>query len=192
MSIATCWGCTPHRHANNHWNFLPYWFLVKIVNSFLWGHVFTQGLHIHLGLQHLKIGSSFNTFWTKISHLETHLIKMPRSKSHTEHRWKCSTAVKSQKRKASKIVIFKNWAYAIGPSVNTIWGLNWFFLPNPILYNLSNFQQQNPLKNQYPSYLSSENCEINSIKSDSPRASQECQERFRIPIQFSVSIFDVI
>jgi hypothetical protein len=35
-----------------------------------------------------------------------------------------------------------------------------------------NFQQQNLLKNQYISHLSSENCEINSIKSDSLRAFQ--------------------
>ncbi len=49
----------------------------------------------------------------------------------------------------------------------THWGLNWLFLPNPIYVICLNFQQQNPLKNQYLSHLSSENFEINSIKSDS-------------------------
>jgi hypothetical protein len=33
-----------------------------------------------------------------------------------------------------------------------------------------NFQQQNPLKPQYLPHLSSENCEINSIKLDSPES----------------------
>jgi hypothetical protein len=36
-----------------------------------------------------------------------------------------------------------------------------------------NFQQQNPLTNQYLPHLSSENCEMNSIKSDSLRAFQQ-------------------
>jgi len=39
-----------------------------------------------------------------------------------------------------------------------------------------NFQQQNPLKNQYFSHLSSEKYEINSIKSDSQRTFQQHQE----------------
>jgi hypothetical protein len=38
----------------------------------------------------------------------------------------------------------------------------------PNIYNLFEFPEKNPLKNQYLSHLSSENCEINSIKSDSP------------------------
>jgi len=52
-----------------------------------------------------------------------------------------------------------------------------------------NFQQQNSLKNQYLPQLSSENCEINSIKSDSPKAFQKHQEHLQIPMKFSVSIF---
>jgi hypothetical protein len=63
------------------------------------------------------------------------------------------------------------------------------FPSKPNFCNLLNFQQQNPLKNQYLSHLSSENCEINSIKSDWLRAfHQHHQERPQIPMQFSVSI----
>jgi hypothetical protein len=52
-----------------------------------------------------------------------------------------------------------------------------------------NFHQQNPLENEYlPHPLSSENCEINSIKSDLPRAFQLRHEWPQISIQFSVSI----
>jgi hypothetical protein len=51
-----------------------------------------------------------------------------------------------------------------------------------------NFQQQNSLKNQSLPHLSSENCEINSIKSDSPRAFQQHQEHTQIPIQYSIFI----
>jgi len=53
------------------------------------------------------------------------------------------------------------------------------------------FQQQNSLKNQYLPQLSSENSEINSIKSDSPKAFQQHQEHLKIPVQFSVSIYIV-
>ncbi len=54
-----------------------------------------------------------------------------------------------------------------------------------------NFQQQKSLKNQYLLHLSSQDCEINSIKFNSSRAflnpfrDQECPQ---IPIQFSVLI----
>ncbi len=52
-----------------------------------------------------------------------------------------------------------------------------------------NFQQQNPLQKYiYLSHLSSENCEIKSIKSDLPRAFEQHQECPHIPIQFSVLI----
>jgi hypothetical protein len=51
-----------------------------------------------------------------------------------------------------------------------------------------NFQQQNPLKNQYLPHLGSETREINSVKSDLPRAFLEHQERPQISIQFSMSI----
>ncbi len=67
-------------------------------------------------------------------------------------------------------------------------GLNWFFLSNPIFAICLNFQQQNPLKKQYFPHLSSETFEINSIKSDSPRALQQHKDSFQIPILFSVSI----
>ncbi len=70
----------------------------------------------------------------------------------------------------------------------THWRLNRFFLPNPIFAICSNFQLQNPLKNQCLPHLSSENCEINSIKSNLPRAFQQHQEHPQIPMQFSVSI----
>jgi len=66
--------------------------------------------------------------------------------------------------------------------------LNWFFLPNPIFVIYLNFHPQNSLKNQYLPHLSSEHCEINSIKSDSPRAFQQHQEHPHVPIQFSVLI----
>ncbi len=69
----------------------------------------------------------------------------------------------------------------------THWGFNWIFLPSPIFAICLNFQQQNSLKNQYLSHLSSENCQINSIKSDSLRAFRQHQEWPQIPLQFSVS-----
>jgi hypothetical protein len=69
----------------------------------------------------------------------------------------------------------------------TQWGLNWFFLPNPIFVIYLNFQQQNPLKNQYLSHLNSENCKIKSIKSDSPSTFQEHHKHPQIPIEISVS-----
>ncbi len=62
-------------------------------------------------------------------------------------------------------------AYAIGANVNTL------RVPlNPLFAICLNFQQQIPLKNQYLPYFSSENGEINSIKSDLPRAFQQHQE----------------
>ncbi len=70
----------------------------------------------------------------------------------------------------------------------THWRFNWFFLPNPIFAICLNFQQQNPLQNQYLPHLSSENCEINSINSDSLRDFQQHRECFQIPIEFSVLI----
>ncbi len=70
----------------------------------------------------------------------------------------------------------------------TYWGVNWFFLPNPIFAICLNFQQQNSLKNQYLQRLSCENCEINSIKPDFWRAFQKHQESFQITIEFSILI----
>jgi hypothetical protein len=70
----------------------------------------------------------------------------------------------------------------------THWGLNWFFLPNTIFVICLNFQQQNPLTNQYLSHLSSENCEIKSIKSDFPRTfreHQECPQNFNTVFSFN-------
>jgi len=83
-------------------------------------------------------------------------------------------------------------ARAISPSVNRIFFFFTFselkiskfsnvdtlkaqllFPSKPIFFAIFlNFQQYNSLKNQYLSHLSSENCEINSIKSDSPRGFQ--------------------
>ncbi len=62
------------------------------------------------------------------------------------------------------------------------------FLPNPNFAICLNFQRQNPFKNQYLPYISSENCGINSVESDSPRAFQQHQKCPQIPIQFSVWI----
>jgi hypothetical protein len=66
---------------------------------------------------------------------------------------------------------FQNWKF-LNSAMWTHWGLNWFFLPNPIFAICLNFQQQNPSKNQYLPHLSSENCEIDSIKSDLPMVFQ--------------------
>ncbi len=63
-----------------------------------------------------------------------------------------------------------------------------FSFPNPILAICLNFQEQNPFQNQYLPPLSSEDCEINSIKFDSSRALQYHQECLQISIQFSVLI----
>ncbi len=73
-------------------------------------------------------------------------------------------------------------------AVWTYWGVNWFFLPNPIFAICLNFQQQNSLKNQYLQQLSSDFFEINSIKPGFWRAFQEHQECFQIPIKFSILI----
>jgi len=66
-------------------------------------------------------------------------------------------------------------------------GPNWFFFPNPIFAICLNFQQQIPTKNQYLPQPSSENCEINSTKSDFQSTLQQHHECLQIPIQFSVS-----
>ncbi len=63
-----------------------------------------------------------------------------------------------------------------------------FPLPNPIFAICLNFQQQNPLQNQYLSHLSSEIFEINFIKFDSLRAFQQHQECLQSLIHFSVLI----
>jgi len=95
-------------------------------------------------------------------------------------------------------------ACAIGPSVNTFFIFHIFRIKNLKLWQCEHiesstefsfqtqffaiylsFQRQSSLKNQYLLHLSSQDCEINSIKSD---ASKAFQERPQIPIQFSVSI----
>ncbi len=102
-----------------------------------------------------------------------------------------------------------NVACAVGPSVNTFFIFHifrienfwirqcakikgstdyYFFLPNPILAIHLNVQHKIHSKNQYVPHLCSENCGINSIKSDLPRAFQQHQEQPQIPIQFSVLI----
>jgi hypothetical protein len=70
----------------------------------------------------------------------------------------------------------------------THWGLNWFFLPNPIIVICLNFQQQIHSQINIFHILALKICEIKSIISDFPRAFQEHQEIPKIPIQFSVSI----
>jgi hypothetical protein len=50
-------------------------------------------------------------------------------------------------------------------------------------FKLQNFQLQNSLKNKYLSHVSSENCEINSLKFDSPKVFQH-QECLQISKQF--------
>ncbi len=68
-------------------------------------------------------------------------------------------------------------------------GLNRFFLPNPIfLQFVWIFSSKIHSKNKYLPHFSSENCEINFIKSESPRAFQQHQEHPQIPRQFSVLI----
>jgi len=78
-------------------------------------------------------------------------------------------------------------ACAVGPSVNTLRAQ--LILPSEP--NFCNFFEFPATKSSQKSifftpYL--ENCEITSIKSDSPRAFQQHQECSRISIQFSVSI----
>jgi len=78
-------------------------------------------------------------------------------------------------------------ACAVGSSVNTLRAqLN--FPSKPKFCNLFGFPGIKSIKNQYLPHLTSENCEINFIKSDSPRAFQQHQERPQILLQFSVSI----
>jgi hypothetical protein len=79
-------------------------------------------------------------------------------------------------------------ACAIGPNVNTLRAQLIFPSKHSFFAICLNFQQQNSLKNQCLPQLSSENCEINSIKSDLPKAFQQHQEHLQIPMQFSVSI----
>jgi len=77
----------------------------------------------------------------------------------------------------------------LGPSVNTL-RAQLIFPSKPNFTNWVEFSTTtDPLKNQYLLQLSSENCEMNSVKSDSLRAFQKHQELpHKIPIQFSVLI----
>jgi hypothetical protein len=76
----------------------------------------------------------------------------------------------------------------LGPSVNT-WRAQLDFPSKPNFTNWVEFSTTDSLKNQYLSHLSSENCEMNSVKSDSLRAFQKHRELpHKIPIQFSVLI----
>jgi len=83
---------------------------------------------------------------------------------------------------------FQNWKFLISMMWTHTFGAQLIFLPNPNFAICLNFQQQNPLKNQYLPYISSDNCGINSIESDLPRAFQQHQKCPQIPIQFSVWI----
>jgi len=63
------------------------------------------------------------------------------------------------------------------------------FLSKPIFCNLFEFAATKSTQESICStHLSSEYCELNSIKSDLLRALQQLQEHPQIPIQFSVSI----
>ncbi len=80
-------------------------------------------------------------------------------------------------------------AFNTGSSLNRVWAQLKFPSKTQFLAICLNFQQQNSLKNQCLSHLSSENYEINSIESDPLRTFlQQHQECFQIPMQFSVSI----
>ncbi len=53
-----------------------------------------------------------------------------------------------------------------------------------------NFQQQNPLENEYlPHPLSFENCEINSIESDSSRASNDAMNGPKFQYSFEYQFY---
>ncbi len=88
----------------------------------------------------------------------------------------------------SLFITVQNWKF-LNFAMWTHYGLNWFFLPNPILAICLNFHQQNSPKNQYLSHFSSENCAINSIKYFLRRALQQHQSCPEVLIQFSISIF---
>ncbi len=66
----------------------------------------------------------------------------------------------------------------------THWRLDWCFLSNPIFAICLNFQQENPIQNNYLPHLRSKNCETNFIKSDLSRAREEHQEHLQISISF--------
>jgi hypothetical protein len=53
----------------------------------------------------------------------------------------------------------------------------------------SNFQQQIPLSKQYLPHLSSENCEINFIKSDSARISINTKNAPKIQYSFQFGFY---
>jgi hypothetical protein len=79
-----------------------------------------------------------------------------------------------------------NVACAIGPRVNTLRVLNWYFPSKPNFSAIClKFQQQNSLRNQCFPYGGSKYHEINSIKSDSLTA---FQQHYQIPTLFSVLI----
>jgi hypothetical protein len=68
---------------------------------------------------------------------------------------------------------FQNLKLIFFGNVNTLKAQLLFPFKPIFLQIFLNFQQQNPLKNQYLPHLNSENCEINSAKSDLPRAFQQ-------------------
>jgi hypothetical protein len=64
---------------------------------------------------------------------------------------------------------------AVGPNVHTLKAQT-NFPSKPNFCNFVKFWQQNPLKNQYLPHLRSNNCEINSIKSELSKAFPQHQE----------------
>jgi hypothetical protein len=87
-------------------------------------------------------------------------------------------------------IIGTSVACAVGLNVNTLTAQPIFPSKPKFCICFLNFQQQNPLKNQYLPHNSSENCEIKFIKSDLPRAFQNYQEHPQIPIHFGRSQLD--
>jgi hypothetical protein len=87
----------------------------------------------------------------------------------------------------SDMIIKTIVACAVGPSVNTSRAQLIFpFKPN--FCNLFEFSTTKSTQKPFFSHLNSNFFEINSIKSDSPRAFQQHQDTFQIPILFAVSI----
>jgi hypothetical protein len=76
-------------------------------------------------------------------------------------------------------------AYAIGPSVTTS-RAQLIFPSKPKFCNFFEFSKTNPFEKKYLPYLCFENCETNSIKSNSSQAFQQHQECPQIPIQLLI------
>jgi len=104
---------------------------------------------------------------------------------------------KNSNGKPSNHIDLFNWAHsmftytsvasAVHPSGNTL-RAQLIFPSKPNFCNLFEFPATKSTQTSISSHLSSENCKINSVKSDWWRAFQQHQRRFQIAIWFSVSI----